>query len=218
MQDQLCVLCSPDKGWKQGQTISRDEFKKQRFLLREKGSGTRDVFDHVIAHAGIHIIPAWEAMSTSTLINAAVTGGDCQRLGGALDVVKVAVHVGLGPGASRGSVHAEQYGAAYLAPHGNLGGRYVYVRRVDPDAVGVKVAGPGRRHRVGALALNAYGDRGRRLEVRAGVPVVHGPHEVPEPQRRVVRGGRRSRVIEPRLPGRGGGGRVRELQDAVGDR
>ena len=53
MQDQLCVLCSPDKGWKQGQTISRDEFKKQRFLLREKGSGTRDVFDHVIAHAGI---------------------------------------------------------------------------------------------------------------------------------------------------------------------
>ena len=74
MQDQLCVLCSPDKGWKQGQTISRDEFKKQRFLLREKGSGTRDVFDHVIAHAGIHIIPAWEAMSTSALINAAITG------------------------------------------------------------------------------------------------------------------------------------------------
>ena len=74
MQDQLCVLCSPDKGWKQGQTISRDDFKKQRFLLREKGSGTRDVFDHVIAHAGIHIIPAWEAMSTSALINAAITG------------------------------------------------------------------------------------------------------------------------------------------------
>jgi DNA-binding transcriptional LysR family regulator len=74
MQDQLCVICSADKGWKQGQTISRDEFKKQRFLLREKGSGTRDVFDHVIAHAGIHIIPAWEAMSTSALINAAITG------------------------------------------------------------------------------------------------------------------------------------------------
>ena len=74
MQDQLCVLCSADKGWKEGQTISRDEFKKQRFLLREKGSGTRDVFDHVTAQAGIHIIPAWEAMSTSTLINATITG------------------------------------------------------------------------------------------------------------------------------------------------
>ena len=74
MQDQLCVLCSPDKGWKQGQTISREDFKKQRFLLREKGSGTRDVFDHVTAQAGIHITPAWEAMSTSALINAAITG------------------------------------------------------------------------------------------------------------------------------------------------
>lgn len=74
MHDRLCVLCSPDKGWKQGQTISREEFKKQRFLLREKGSGTRDVFDQVTARAGLHIVPAWEAMSTSTLINAAVTG------------------------------------------------------------------------------------------------------------------------------------------------
>ena len=74
MQDQLSVLCSADKGWKQGQTISRQEFKKQRLLLREKGSGTRDVFDRVTAQAGIHITPAWEAMSTSTLINAAITG------------------------------------------------------------------------------------------------------------------------------------------------
>ena len=74
MHDQLCVLCSPDKGWKQGQTITQEEFKKQRFLLREKGSGTRDVFDQVTARAGLHIVPAWEAMSTSTLINAAVTG------------------------------------------------------------------------------------------------------------------------------------------------
>ncbi len=74
MQDSLCVICSADKGWKQGQIISREEFKKQRFLLREHGSGTRDVFDHVIEQAGIHIIPAWEAMSTSALINAVITG------------------------------------------------------------------------------------------------------------------------------------------------
>jgi DNA-binding transcriptional LysR family regulator len=74
MHDQLCVLCSPDKGWKQGQTITQEEFKKQRFLLREKGSGTRDVFDQVTARAGLHIVPAWEAMSTSALINAAITG------------------------------------------------------------------------------------------------------------------------------------------------
>ncbi len=74
MEDQLCVFCSAKKGWKQDQTISLEEFKKQRFLLREHGSGTREVFERVTAHAGIHIVPAWEAMSTSTLINAVITG------------------------------------------------------------------------------------------------------------------------------------------------
>ena len=56
MQDQLCVLCSADKGWKDGQTISRDEFKKQRFLLREKGSGTRDVFESKVWTSGAAFI------------------------------------------------------------------------------------------------------------------------------------------------------------------
>lgn len=74
MEDQLCVLCSAEKGWKQDQIITLEEFKKQRFLLRENGSGTRDVVDRVTAQAGIHIVPAWEAMSTSTLINAVIDG------------------------------------------------------------------------------------------------------------------------------------------------
>ncbi len=74
MEDNLCVLCSAGKGWKQGQTISKEEFRRQRFLLREPGSGTREVFDRVTGQAGIHIVPAWEAMSTSALINAVITG------------------------------------------------------------------------------------------------------------------------------------------------
>lgn len=74
MKDHLSVICSADQGWTQGQTISIDEFQKQRFLLREKGSGTREVFDRVTAHADIHIVPAWEAMSTTALINATICG------------------------------------------------------------------------------------------------------------------------------------------------
>jgi len=74
MEDRLCVLCSPDKGWKQDQIISLEEFKEQRFLLREPGSGTRDVFEHVIGKAGVHVVPAWESMSTSALINAVIMG------------------------------------------------------------------------------------------------------------------------------------------------
>ena len=74
MEDHLSVICATDKGWAQGQTISKEEFQNQRFLLREKGSGTREVFERVIAQAGIRIIPAWEAMSTTALVNATIKG------------------------------------------------------------------------------------------------------------------------------------------------
>ena len=74
MEDHLSVICGADKGWTQGQIITIEEFEKQRFLLREKGSGTRDVFDRIIAQAGIHVVPAWEAMSTTALVNAAING------------------------------------------------------------------------------------------------------------------------------------------------
>lgn len=74
MEDNLSVICSVEKGWKQGQIISQKEFQNQRFLLREHGSGTREVFDHVVEQAGIHITPAWEAMSTTALANAVING------------------------------------------------------------------------------------------------------------------------------------------------
>ncbi len=73
-EDSLCILCSVEKGWAQDQVISREEFRKQRFLLREPGSGTREVFDRVMKQAGIHVIPSWESMSTSALINAVTSG------------------------------------------------------------------------------------------------------------------------------------------------
>ncbi|MCR4955549.1 MAG: LysR family transcriptional regulator [Lachnospiraceae bacterium] len=72
MEDNLSVICSAQHGWKQGQVISVDEFKNQKILLREPGSGTREVFDLVMKQAGIHIVPSWEAMSTSALINAVI--------------------------------------------------------------------------------------------------------------------------------------------------
>ena len=74
MEDHLSVICGVEKGWIQGQIISVEEFQKQRFLLREKGSGTREVFDRVTTQAGIHVVPVWEAMSTTALVNAVING------------------------------------------------------------------------------------------------------------------------------------------------
>lgn len=72
MEDHLSVICSVNGKWKQGQHISMEEFKKQKFLLREPGSGTREFFEHVIEKAGFTVKPMWEAMSTTALVNAVI--------------------------------------------------------------------------------------------------------------------------------------------------
>lgn len=72
MEDYLSVVCPADGKWKQGQKISQEEFKRQRFLLRESGSGTREVFDRAVEQAGLLITPVWEAMSTTALMNAVI--------------------------------------------------------------------------------------------------------------------------------------------------
>lgn len=74
MEDHLSVICSVEKGWRQGQVVSLEEFKGQRFLLREHGSGTREVFDQAMEQVGVSITPAWEAMSTTALVNAVING------------------------------------------------------------------------------------------------------------------------------------------------
>lgn len=74
MEDHLVVICPADGRWKQGEIIMLEEFKRQKFLLREPGSGTREVFDRAIEAKGFSVTPVWEAMSTAALINAAING------------------------------------------------------------------------------------------------------------------------------------------------
>lgn len=74
MEDHLVVICPADGGLRPGQEISIDEFRRQNFLLREQGSGTREVFDRAIEQAGFSVTPIWEAMSTTALVNAVING------------------------------------------------------------------------------------------------------------------------------------------------
>lgn len=74
MEDRLAVICPADGPFRQGETITLEQFRTQRFLLREKGSGTREEFDRAIEQAGFSVTPAWEAMSTTALVNAVIEG------------------------------------------------------------------------------------------------------------------------------------------------
>ncbi len=74
LEDHLSIIASPKEGFQQGQQLSLEQFKQQRFLLREPGSGTRKIFDRVTENAGISVKPIWEAASTTALVNAVING------------------------------------------------------------------------------------------------------------------------------------------------
>lgn len=74
MEDQLAVICPASEAFRRKKQFTISEFQQQKFLLRERGSGTREVFDRVIENAGFSVSPVWEAMSTTALVNAVING------------------------------------------------------------------------------------------------------------------------------------------------
>ena len=74
MEDHLTVICPANGQFQPGQEISIHEFCQQNFLLREHGSGTRETFENTIAAGGFSIEPIWEAVSTTALVNAVISG------------------------------------------------------------------------------------------------------------------------------------------------
>lgn len=74
MEDHLTVICPANGQFQPGQEISIHEFCQQNFLMREHGSGTRETFENTIAAAGFSIEPIWEAVSTTALVNAVISG------------------------------------------------------------------------------------------------------------------------------------------------
>lgn len=69
-RDNLCIVCSPEHRFAEKEIEDVREIYGEKFLLREKGSGTRELFDNITASLGYNIIPSWESTSTKVLINA----------------------------------------------------------------------------------------------------------------------------------------------------
>lgn len=70
--DELAVVCSSLHPFASKKVITGDDFVKERILLRERGSGTRELFDSVMEIHGYACIPAWESTSTRALLSAVV--------------------------------------------------------------------------------------------------------------------------------------------------
>lgn len=73
LKDELVLVCGakdktvPDE-------VSVEQLGKLPFLLREKGSGTRELFDSTLLTKGITITPDWESISTEAIVNAVSCG------------------------------------------------------------------------------------------------------------------------------------------------
>ena len=73
-KDELRVIVPRIPPYRDGMTFTLEELCGRDLILREKGSGTREIFDRILAENGYAAEPVWETMSTTALISA-VSGG-----------------------------------------------------------------------------------------------------------------------------------------------
>lgn len=71
-KDELAVVCSSHHPFAAKKIITADELINERILLREHGSGTRELFDSVMESHGYVCTPSWESTSTRALLSAVV--------------------------------------------------------------------------------------------------------------------------------------------------
>jgi len=74
MEDSLALIASSGL-YENGTVMTTEEFLRSDILLREHGSGTREIFESVLSAASCPLPePVWESLSTAALINAAAEG------------------------------------------------------------------------------------------------------------------------------------------------
>ena len=74
LDDELIPICSRFHPLAGAKSVTLESLKNERFLMRDKNSGTRQLAESNFAVKGFHIEPAWESTSTAALINAVAAG------------------------------------------------------------------------------------------------------------------------------------------------
>lgn len=70
-EDDLCLICSSKHPFAtRKNAISIEELKEEKFILREKGSGTRAIFESIMQTHRIPIRVKWEAGSSNAIVEA----------------------------------------------------------------------------------------------------------------------------------------------------
>lgn len=73
-KDQLVLICAANHQLAKSGEVTIKELPKYDFILREKGSGSRELFDSSMLIHNIEIEPLWESISTRAIIQAVIEG------------------------------------------------------------------------------------------------------------------------------------------------
>lgn len=68
--DELALVCGAGSRWRTAGPATLQALRGETFILRERGSGTRELFDSVMLTQGLLITPAWESVSTEAIVSA----------------------------------------------------------------------------------------------------------------------------------------------------
>lgn len=74
MEDELVVVCANDHPLSNRGPIAPEQLASCDLVLREKGSGTRELFDLTMALHHLAVEPIWESVSTQALVRAVKAG------------------------------------------------------------------------------------------------------------------------------------------------
>lgn len=72
IEDSLVLVCGKNHDFYKKDMVYASELEGRRFAMREKGSGTRKLFEQYLAAHNIHIQTAWEANCPRTIMNAVI--------------------------------------------------------------------------------------------------------------------------------------------------
>ncbi len=70
IQDFLCLICGARHPFASRDCVSIGELRNQEFIMREKGSGTRAIFENIMLTHHIPFITKWECSSGTAIIDA----------------------------------------------------------------------------------------------------------------------------------------------------
>lgn len=74
LEDTLALLFPPQHPWASREAVAPGELKTQPLLMRERGSGGREMLESALLLHGIEVEPAWESVSTQAILRAVAEG------------------------------------------------------------------------------------------------------------------------------------------------